>query len=319
MITSHMQQLKTSFEGPQPNKEGKKAPANKRGKKAPSNKKGKKALSVESENGFKELKPTFPHLWEPIGKGYLATADQEDSESNEENGTPQQATIPSRNNVLHPFLAYLLGSNDGFFADPSTAFCRPAMDVSQIEAPTAFWNGWDACREEIRRRDQATKAKKAEGEASTSTKKYATATMSNVLDSPTPARPAIKRKRAVEVSTPSKKRVVIASEAVSHSVSKVIKVKNTAKASAVSSYNDDETDELDSSEYGDDDEEEEDSSDEDGDDPNSVASRTLTPSDGGMRALVAASYYGIPPSPTRPFWERLLLSAIPRTSNSQHL
>jgi hypothetical protein len=85
-------------------------------------------------------KTTHDRIWDPIEASYLPKPSTQDPGNGRATATPQRATHPAANHVLHPFLAYLLGLNESFFDDPATAFAQPAMDVSQVEAPEAFWD-----------------------------------------------------------------------------------------------------------------------------------------------------------------------------------
>lgn len=100
-------------------------------------------------------------------------------------------------NMFHPFLAYLLRLDDTIDT-PSKAFAHPALDVSKVKPPRGFLEAWIALRDAIS--EQADINKVARDSAKNGISPVASV-------APTHKTFGAKRK-GIETSTPSKKRIV---------------------------------------------------------------------------------------------------------------
>lgn len=271
----------------------------------------KKAFEFDSD---KPKKPVFDTLWELMEKTYLPAPNKKGSTKTKGKASSSRlpANFPSKS-ALHPFLVYLLGL-DKQLDSPSKGFTRAAIDVSRVEPPRGFVQGWETLRQELTDKALDTKKRKAEKEAAAKLLGNQEGTLSESGSSSPPKKAAGKRKRP-QVSTPSKKRIILNMKAKSAAVSKDIKVKATARAVIVSS-NDEDDDEEDEGDEEDDDEEDE-SSDYDSDDYSSVAPGTPIPSFNNMRPYTSSSASQSPNGIPLPLPEKPLLSAAPNISASR--
>lgn len=103
-----------------------------------------------------------------------------------------------RDNMFHPFLAYLLRL-DETIDTPSKAFTHSALDVSHVEPPRGFLEAWIALRDAISEQAEINKAARDAAKCVTSPA---------VSAPPTTRKSSFKRK-CVEPLSPSKKRIVL--------------------------------------------------------------------------------------------------------------